>query len=185
MFSDYIQIDEEILAKRSKVPIDTIFQYLNRLKASGVINYIPKRNNPVIVFTEERLDDKTLYLSPDNYNQRKDRFLKRIEAMLTYASSSNKCRSQILLSYFGDKDADRCGQCDVCSKRNELELSKYEFDMILEKIKEIVHEKQPNSDDLLNELEYSTDKSIKVLQWLLDNNKIIKQKDLTLIWCSD
>ena len=42
----------------------------------------------------------------------------------------------ILLDYFGE-ESDRCGICDVCRERNELDLSKYEFDLILEEIKTV------------------------------------------------
>ncbi len=54
--------------------------------------------------------------------------------MIEYADSKNQCRSVILLDYFGE-ESDRCGICDVCRERNELDLSKYEFDLILEEIK--------------------------------------------------
>ena len=50
---------------------------------------------------------------------------------------NTRCRSVILLDYFGE-ESDRCGICDVCRERNELDLSKYEFDLILEEIKDIL-----------------------------------------------
>ena len=53
--------------------------------------------------------------------------------MIDYAEIDTKCRSVVLLDYFGE-NADRCGICDVCRQRNELDLSKYEFDLILESI---------------------------------------------------
>jgi len=34
--------------------------------------------------------------------------------MYFYAESKERCRSQILLLYFGEKDPFRCGQCDIC-----------------------------------------------------------------------
>jgi ATP-dependent DNA helicase RecQ len=102
--------------------------------------------------------------------------------MLNYAASSNKCRSQILLSYFGESNPDRCGQCDVCTRRNELDLSKYEFDLILETIKEILKHNLVSIDDLMKSLDSDEEKNLKVIQWLLDNNKIIKDTNELLTW---
>lgn len=182
LFSDYVKIDESSLARKAHVDIKVIFSYLNKLKSQGIINYIPQKKNPFIVFTEERLDDKSLHISKENYEFRKTRYEERLNAMLHYASSDNKCRSQILLSYFGEKNPDRCGQCDVCTRRNELDLSKYEFDLILAKIKEKLHLQLISMDDLMSELKTDEEKNIKVIQWLLDNNKIIKDHKEMLTW---
>ncbi|MCK5168488.1 MAG: RecQ family zinc-binding domain-containing protein, partial [Bacteroidales bacterium] len=148
----------------------------------GILNYIPQKKNPFIVFTEERLDDKSLHISRENYEFRKKRYIERLNAMLNYASSNNKCRSQLLLNYFGEKNPDRCGQCDVCTRRNELDLSKYEFDLILDKIKVKLQFNLMSIDDLMSELETNEEKNIKVIQWLLDNNKIIKDTQELLTW---
>lgn len=182
LFSDYVKIDEQSLAKKANSDIKLIYKYLNNLKSLGVVNYIPKKQNPFIVFTEERLDDKSLHISKENYNFRKTRYIERMDAMLNYAASNNKCRSQILLSYFGEKSPDRCGQCDVCTRRNELDLSKYEFDLILDDIKEKLKSDLISLDDLMASLETNEEKNLKVIQWLLDNEKIIKTTDGLLTW---
>jgi len=182
LFSDYINIDEKSLAKKANSDIKVIYNYLNKLKSLGIINYIPQKKNPFIIFTEERLDDKSLHISKENFDFRKTRYLERMNAMLNYASSTNKCRSQILLSYFGEKNPERCGQCDVCTRRNELELSKYEFDLILENIKEKIQIEKLSVDDLILSLETDEDKNLKVIQWLLDNNKIIKDSENLVSW---
>jgi len=182
LFSDYVNIDENSLSKRANINIENVYKYLNKLNNLGILNYIPKKNNPFIVFTEERLDDKSLHLSKENYNFRKKRFIERLNAVLHYASSNNKCRSQLLLSYFGESNPDRCGVCDVCTKRNELELSKYEFDLILEDIKNNLGQQTLPLDDLVSKLSFNKDKSLKVIQWLIDNHKIIKASGEQLSW---
>ena len=182
LFSDYVTIDEVSLAKKANINVEVVYKYLNNLKSLGILNYIPKKKNPFIVFTEERLDDKSLYISKENYEFRKNRYIERINAMLHYASSNNKCRSQLLLSYFGDKNPDRCGQCDVCTRRNELDLSKYEFDLILDKLKEKLQYNLVTMDDLITNSGKNKEKTLKVIQWLLDNEKIIKDTQDLLTW---
>jgi len=182
LFSDYINIDERSLAKKANIDIEVVYKFLNNLKSLGILNYIPLKKNPFIVFTEERLDDKSLYISKENYDLRKNRYIERINAMLHYASSNNKCRSQILLSYFGDKNPNRCGVCDVCTKRNELDLSKYEFDLILDELKEKLHNNSVSMEELISGTGKNKEKNLKVIQWLLDNNKIIKDPQELLSW---
>lgn len=182
LFSDYVNIDENSLAKKANIDLELVYKYLNNLKSLGILNYIPKKKNPFIVYTEERLDEKSLYISKENYEFRKSRYIERIDAMLHYASSSNKCRSQILLNYFGDKNPDRCGQCDVCTRRNELDLSKYEFDLILDELKERLQFNLISIDDLVLKAGKDKEKNLKVIQWLLDNEKIIKDKQDLLTW---
>jgi ATP-dependent DNA helicase RecQ len=85
------------------------------------------------------------------------------------------------LNYFGE-ESDRCGVCDVCRERNELDLSSYEFDLIHEEIKGILQEKNPNAEELVKLIDYPAEKVIKVIRWLLDHNNIVADKDHKLSW---
>ncbi|MDF1546417.1 MAG: RecQ family ATP-dependent DNA helicase, partial [Bacteroidales bacterium] len=135
LFSTFTSIDEEFLAKKANSKIEIILDYLIKLDQAKIIKYIPQRKLPFIIYTEERLEEKNLRISKENYENRKENYYKKINAVIEYASTCNKCRSQILLTYFDEHNATRCGQCDVCRRRNELNLSKYEFDLILDEIK--------------------------------------------------
>jgi ATP-dependent DNA helicase RecQ len=184
LFTNYVGIDESLLAKRANTTIDNIYKYLSKLASAQVLNYIPRKTNPVVVFTEERLEDKALHISFDEYSKRKERYVDKLEAMIHYASSNNKCRSQILLSYFGEKDPYRCGQCDVCQKRNELDISKYEFDLIVEELKKNLHLVPMGLNQVIdsNASRFGEDKMLKVIRWLLDNEKIKYNSENLLEW---
>ncbi|RLD62569.1 MAG: RecQ family ATP-dependent DNA helicase, partial [Bacteroidetes bacterium] len=183
VFNNFVAIDERVLAKKSNTDIKTIRKYLQGLNNNKVIRYIPQKKTPLIIYTEQRLEEKALFISKANYHDRKVRFTQRIEAMLNYAESDNKCRSQLLLNYFGEKNAYRCGKCDVCQKRNELNLSKYEFDLILEELKKILIEKNSTVDFLVDNISIKKeDKILKVIQWLLDNDKVKYTENKKLRW---
>ncbi|MCK9256193.1 MAG: RecQ family ATP-dependent DNA helicase, partial [Bacteroidales bacterium] len=124
IFNDYINISEEYLAKKANTKSETIIELLKTLVKYKIISYIPRINKPLIHFTAERLEDRGIVFDIKELNERKERTLSRMEAMLNYATSNNKCRSQQLLAYFGEIDTQRCGACDVCLRRNELGLSK-------------------------------------------------------------
>ncbi len=101
--------------------------------------------------------------------------------MLEYAETETKCRSVILLEYFGE-EADRCGKCDVCRKRNELELSKFEFDLILNEIKTLLQSGKFDAHELIKKTDYPEEKVVKVIRWLLDHNKLLRDEQGLLSW---
>jgi ATP-dependent DNA helicase RecQ len=171
-FSSYVAIDENLLARRSGLKIEDIFTYLKLLQKYKIIDYIPRKRNPVITYTEERLESKGLYFSVESYQFLKERYKEKLEAMISYAGTDNRCRSIILLEYFGEKDAARCGKCDVCAKKNELQLSNYEFDLIKEDIKTQLMERSLLIPELASIIEHQDEKFMKVFRWLLDHGKI-------------
>ncbi|HEY5471469.1 MAG TPA: RecQ family ATP-dependent DNA helicase [Bacteroidales bacterium] len=183
MFTEFVAINEETLSRKSAATRDTIYQYLVKLSSLNIIRFIPGKKTALVIFTEERLGRKALLISPDNYHHVKEKYEIRVNTIIEYADSDNRCRSVTLLNYFGE-DADRCGICDVCRERNELDLSKYEFDLILEEIKIHLGEKNPDAEELVRMMEHPEDKVIKVIRWLLDHNKIVQDKDHKLIWVS-
>ncbi len=184
LFTNYVNIDENMLAKRANTSLDNIYKYLGKLASSKILHYIPRKKNPVIVFTEERLEDKALHITYEEYTGRRNRYVEKLEAMLHYASTTNKCRSQMLLSYFGEKETYRCGQCDVCQKRNELDIGKYEFDLIVEEFKKDMTDAPIQLQTLVNKhsQRFTEEKLIRVLKWLLDNGKVKYTGDNYLTW---
>jgi ATP-dependent DNA helicase RecQ len=181
MFTEFVPVNEEALSRKSAATRDTIYQYLVKLSSLNIIRFIPGKKTALVIFTEERLVRKALMISPNNYLHVKEKYETRLNRMIEYADSDNHCRSQFLLDYFGE-ESDRCGICDVCRERNELDLSKYEFDLILEEIKTILGEKNPDAEELVKMIDYPEVKVIKVIRWLLDHNKIVQDKDRKLTW---
>lgn len=182
LFSSWVAIDEDLLAKRSALKRDDIYKYLVKLASSQVIDYIPRKKNPVITYTEERLDRQNLYFSVETYKFLKERFIEKLDAMVAYGSGNTRCRSQFLLDYFGEKDSTRCGNCDVCQQRNELDMSKYEFDLILDKIKEELGEGSLLIPELTARIKYKEEKFMKVFRWLLEHDKINQEEDGRYRW---
>lgn len=171
MFSDYVPVNEEFLSNKAGVSRDTIYQYLIRLASQHVISYIPGKKTPLVIYTEERLDRKSLHISPDNYLRVKEKYEYRIGKMLEYVENETRCRSSVLLDYFSE-ESDRCGECDICKSRNELELSKYEFDLILAEIRTRLEKEEHDHASLVKSIDYQQEKVIRVVRWLLDHNKI-------------
>lgn len=182
VFTDFITIYEDSLALKAKVKTEVIIDYLKKMNSMGIIRYLPQKKTPVVIFTEERLDVKNLRISKENYKDRKDRYTKRINEVIRYATEKEHCRSVLLLEYFGEKNARRCGHCDVCMRNEELDLSKYEYDLAVEEIKDLLSEQSLTLEMLVDSLSLPENKGIRVIRWLLDNNRLVLEKDQTLKW---
>lgn len=181
MFTEFVSINEDSLAKKAAITRDTVYNYLVKLSSMHIIRYIPGKKTSLVIFTEERLERKALLISPENYLHVRDKYVSRLDKMVDYAESANRCRAVMLLDYFGE-ESDRCGTCDICRERNELDLSKYEFDIILEEIKNILSLQSPDPEELVKLVMQPEEKVIKVIRWLLDHNKIIQDSSRKLKW---
>jgi len=150
-------------------------EMLKYLQKQELIEYLPQTQKPQLIFALERADVKEIVLSPENYHLRMKEASERLEAMIGYAESASRCRSQQLLEYFGETQVKRCGKCDVCIERNKLGLNEAEFDSVAGIIRPILKEKPCTVADLVEAASpINEDKVILTLSWLLDNNKIIR-----------
>ena len=87
---------------------------LAQMAARKIITYIPRTRACLLHYTRERQTE--IWLPKSVYEEREVRYEQRLRAMIEYAENTQYCRSQLLLSYFGETDACTCGSCDVCRK---------------------------------------------------------------------
>ena len=98
-----------------------LHELLVSLAQRHIITYIPHDTANTLTFTRERQTD--INLSTDIYDNHRQQYIEKLRAMVEYADNNLYCRSQLLLSYFGETDATTCGSCDVCRdmKKNATE----------------------------------------------------------------
>ena len=138
LFTDYAYINEESLEIRSGLSRQQIYDTLVMLTQKRILHYIPRKKTPYIIYTRERQEKKRLHLSKEVYENRKESYVTRINAMIEYASAEENCRSRMLLRYFGEKNEHNCGLCDVCLQKHETGLKLGDFQRIKKEILEIL-----------------------------------------------
>jgi len=173
VFSGYVNIDENAIARKAGIKADDVFQYLKKFEKLKILSYVPQKKTPLIIYTEERLDEKSILISKKNYHDRKTRFVKRINEIINYITETTNCRSQMLLNYFGEENSNSCGHCDVCIEKKNSNLTKYEFEKISLEIKKLLEKKELFLDDLIDNIHFEKRYVLEVIQYLLDNNDLI------------
>lgn len=127
IFSWPVPVDEDYVSGLLGVSVPALRQLLYGLSLEHVIKYIPSDHATVLYLHHDRLRPKNVNLDPDRYDMLKKSCLARMDRMIGYIQEEDVCRSVYLLDYFGQKESDRCGTCDVCRSdaavRGSAELS--------------------------------------------------------------
>lgn len=114
LFSYPVPIDEDYIASAIGVTVPMLRQLLYQLSLEHIIKYIPNDHATVLFLHHERLRPKNVNLDPERYALLKNSSLERMQKMIDYISEEDVCRSAYLLDYFGQKESEDCGSCDVC-----------------------------------------------------------------------
>ena len=121
LFSDYGYVDESYIAQEAGLDRNQTYTVLVNLSKKRIINFIPRKNTPIIRYRSDRIDGADIVLDRSVYEDRKAQFVKRIHSVIDYAQNGRICRSRQLLRYFGETKSVDCGQCDVCLSHTDTE----------------------------------------------------------------
>lgn len=176
LFTDYAYINEDSLAIRSGLTRQRIYEILLMLTRRHVLHYIPRKKTPYIIYTRERHEKERLAITKEIYEERKESYTARIKAMIEYATADDKCRSRMLLRYFGEKNEHYCRQCDVCLSKHHSGMKFSEYQDLEEQILHLLKEAPTPVAELVKHLSSEREKTEKVLSYLL-SEEIIQLND--------
>ena len=180
-FQHDVKIMESRLARFLNVPLKAIVQALQKLKQDNIIDYNPAKDKPQIIFLKERVDADVLTIDFQRYNFRKNRQQERIKKTIAYAETF-LCRHQQLLYYFGEKNAKKCGICDVCLGRHEKNLSNEEYERYKKKIETLLKKERLSSKLVVDSFPPKRhEKVLKALEYLGDEG-LIGVEEGRLVW---
>lgn len=176
LFTDYAYISEDNLSTRSGLSKQQIYETLLSLSRQHILHYIPAKKTPYIIYTRERQETERVYLSKEVYEDRKESYVQRINAMIEYAESENRCRSRMLLRYFGEKNEHNCGQCDVCLQQHQSGLKSGEFEAISQQLQALLKENPLSLQEIKDKIQVPENHLMKVVSYLV-SEEIIRQEN--------
>ncbi|MBA3647655.1 MAG: RecQ family ATP-dependent DNA helicase [Chitinophagales bacterium] len=183
IFEEFININEHEIARFTESKWEHVITHLKELQHFHLLQYQPTKNAPQLLFLQARADSHVMKFDYTALKKRHNSHSFRLTAMKQYVTTACKCRSQMLLSYFGEKGAPRCGICDVCLKRNQFGLTDFEFEEITLQIKKMLSLKPCTIQELVNNnIKVKEQKTLKTIQWLLDNEQLNLNDQNEIIW---
>jgi len=173
----FADISETYIAQYAKLPPDTIRQVLETAQREGILIYEPRKDKPQLIFTRERVSAENLTIDLARFNFRKQRAEERTEQAIRYAET-RRCRSQLLLSYFGEKDSPTCGICDVCTGRNKSDLNTEIFENYERKIRQVLANEALPFEEILKAFAMKRHEMVaQVIGYLLDEGKLKQDEE--------
>ena len=165
VFTDYAYISEESLAVRTGLTRQQIYNILVTLTKRRIVDYIPRKKTPYIIYTRERLELRFLHIPASVYEERKE-----------YVTTENICRSRMLLRYFGEKNEHNCGQCDVClSKRATDNLSEESYEEVKRQILDLLSHSPLTPAETADQIKAEKEDIGQVIRYLLDEGELKMQ----------
>jgi ATP-dependent DNA helicase RecQ len=173
LFDNFEKINEYDLAKKLNIRQEEVVKRLNYLQQHKILTYSPQTELPQLTFIVPRVDTKDLVLSRENFSLLKKRAIGRMQAVISYAESKHKCRSRMLLAYFGETDTTPCNQCDICLEEKRKVLHTDEYENIRAQIRQLLSLHSMELKMLVNSItDVHEDKIIHTIQLMLDREEL-------------
>ncbi|MGZ2371214.1 RecQ family ATP-dependent DNA helicase [Ancylomarina sp. YFZ004] len=176
LFTDFVPVNLDSLAYRKKINVKILIDNLKDLSQHGIIKYIPRKKTPFIIYTQERLPQQYLKFTKEVYQNRKEKFEEKINSVISYAESTETCRSKILLEYFGQLNAPVCGECDVCKEKDD-EIENKMYQLIQSEVKNVLAKEESSVYELVEASQYPEKKLLEVIRIMMDNDELKTSQD--------
>ncbi|MCL1850426.1 MAG: RecQ family ATP-dependent DNA helicase [Bacteroidetes bacterium] len=167
LFSNYVKINEEEIARRTELKVEEVEHLLIELSGKNILRYSQRNAKPHLILLQNRVSENYLYFKDDIYKKRKEVAQKRLDSVLHFIENSQTCRSQLLLAYFGETKSEPCGNCDVCRHAHSLKMKRLEKESIQKEIIKHKHLTHKEIIQIVSEL-FPEKKVIEVLRESID-----------------
>ncbi len=173
VFTDFTRISENEIARRSGIDSPKVTELLFRMQKLGILDYLPNKGSPLLIYNTERLNPNDIALSKTFYSQRKKEAFSMLDSIIHYATSDSECRSRMLVAYFGEIKSEDCGICDVCLSRKRNAISQKQAKEIELKILEILADNPFTISEIVRKINrFKENDVLAILRWLIEEGRI-------------
>ncbi len=177
IYDQPVSIHEKTIASLLGWDLEKIIKGLYELHKFQIVHYNPQKDTPRIYYNIPRRKADDIRIDEKAYLFRKEQFINRVNGILTYVQTK-KCRSVAIAEYFGEKDAENCGICDNCVKKEKEKLSPAEFEAICQKLREGTRLQSLKATDLFDLFaDIHSEHLRKVIDSMQAENKLVVDKN--------
>lgn len=174
VFAGFVYIEETHLSHLTGMTADQVYQRLKDLHHQRVIDFIPHRQTPTVGYPIARVDTSLVGLPDMVYADRKADFQQRIDQLAHYVTSTDTCRSRMLLEYFGEHNDHDCGQCDVClAKKKDSAAHADDLSSAIQTITDLLSDGEAHPLADVKTLPIQSPLLEEALKWMTAEEKII------------
>ena len=174
LFTHYVKIGEEKIARFSKLSISKVNKYLKSIHELGIGIYQERSELPQLIFQTNRVEARSLAVDYVKLNKLYENRWEKQEAIMSFLTSQS-CRERNILRYFDEKSTKNCGRCDVCKGSLKEDFKQQE----LQELTAYLKKKITIGVDLFDVLHWwphNRRKKVMAMSALLENEKVISLK---------
>ncbi|MEC8832785.1 MAG: helicase-related protein [Bacteroidota bacterium] len=162
------KINLYMLSQKTGTSEQRLKQILQQLADDNIAEYHNNTSDLEITFLVPREDDHTINLFAKKIKDFNLVKQNNMAAMLGYISNKKVCRSVYLLKYFGEKTAEKCGTCDICTKKTVV-ASPHDLE---QRVLELLDIRPHTSRQLEKAIGANEKELLKILERLLEDELV-------------
>ena len=143
LFADYVFINEDVIAYRTGLNQETIYNSLLELTRMHILHYVPRKRTPYIIYTTSREEPQHVLIPKVVYEDLRQRI---------------------------EKSEDECGHCDLCIDRRKR--ADHLPDDVQQGILYMAGLRPRRLDEFINTLSFPKDEVVSMLSFLVDEGFI-------------
>ncbi|SFW18612.1 ATP-dependent DNA helicase RecQ [Sinomicrobium oceani] len=172
IFDIETRINPQLIAEKTASDEQRVIAVLQQLEKDEIIAYHAEHTDARITFLVPREDDITIHMIAKEIKQQNKQKKEQVAAVIAYIQNDNTCKSQQILSYFGENNGTECGICSVCIRKKQKGIPGEIAGIIEEEIIKVLRQKSLTSRALVETLTFREAYVLEVLRQLLEKEKI-------------
>jgi ATP-dependent DNA helicase RecQ len=164
-------INLKLMVNKSGISEQELIKVLKQLDKAEIISLDLYSTDAELTFLVPREDNKTINRIAKTIEQQNRVKVNQVHSVIDYANNDSVCKSKQLLSYFGEKNAEACGICSVCTSKVSKQRSR-DGETMVQHVLELLENDEFSSRDLAERSKINEGELFHLLKHLLEEKRI-------------